>query len=157
MFVQADGKRLSRTIAAFRRGIAPEFVLSLMRAAGGADFTLAQLATLYLLDSSGGHTVGDVADAIGRSLSATSRLIDQLVRRGLVGRVEDQRDRRARRVHVTREGCALLSRIERGRADAQLSLMAHLSQEEQAVVDRAMGLLADAAGRRRDAGQRSVV
>ncbi len=128
----------------------PDFVLLLVRAAGDEDFSLAQLATLYLLERMGEHSVKQVAEVIGRSLSATSRLLDQLAKRGLVQREEDERDRRAKRVVLTDRGGELLRDLERERAGAQLAVMAYLSVEEREVVHQAMALLAKGARRRSD-------
>jgi DNA-binding MarR family transcriptional regulator len=143
--------RLTQAIAGFRREMAPDFVLMLTQATGDADFSLAQLATLYLLEGRGEHSVKQIADMIGRSLSATSRLLDQLAKRGLVSRHEDERDRRAKRVVLTERGRTLLRDVERGRADAQLAIMAYLSDDEREIVHHAMTLLAQAARRRHDA------
>ena len=104
-----------------------------------------------LLDAEGSSTVGDLAGDLGRSLSATSRLLDQLVRRGLVTREEDPDDRRVKRVALAEPGKALIERVQRQRAEAQLSVMAALSEAERADVMRAMALLAEAAARRRTA------
>ncbi len=146
----SESERLAQALAGFRREIVPDFVLLLVRAAGDEDFSLAQLATLYLLERMGEHSVKQVAEVIGRSLSATSRLLDQLVKRGLVQREEDERDRRAKRVVLTEHGQKLLRDLERERADAQLVVMAYLSAEEREVVHRGMALLAEGARRRRD-------
>ena len=100
-----------------------------------------------LLDDAGERTIKDVAAAGGRSVSATSRLLDHLLRRGLLTRREDERDRRAKRIAITTDGRALIAALESRRTEAQLALMAHLSDAEQAEVMRAMALLADAARR----------
>lgn len=86
---------------------------------------------------------------LGRSTSATSRLLDQLVERGLISRREDEHDRRAKRVAITDSGRTLIATLERQRADAQITVMEHLSAEEQAIVTQAMTLLAEAGKRRR--------
>ncbi len=71
-------------------------LMNTLRSFGNADFSLAQVAALYLLDDEGELTIKQVAEKIGRSLSASSRLLDQLVERGFVDRREDQQDRRGR-------------------------------------------------------------
>ena len=109
---------------------------------------MVELATLYMLDDEGEPSIKHVAAALGRSVSATSRLLDQLVERGLIGRHEDREDRRARRVFLTEQGRAFLRTFERNRADAQLATMVYLSPDEQAQVAQAMTLLAEAARRR---------
>src|SRR6266704_2927552 len=56
------------------------------------------MATLLLLDEEGELTIKQIAELVGRSISATSRLLDQLVERGMVSRREDERDRRGTRL-----------------------------------------------------------
>lgn len=143
--------QLAEDIGAFRRALIPEVLISLTRGLRDGDFSLLQIGTLYVLDAEGSTTVKALADRVGRSVSATSRLIDGLLARGLVDRREDEQDRRLRRVALTTAGSAFLRGFERSRADAQREVMAHLTDEEQQLVTHAMTLLADAARRRQDA------
>ncbi len=107
------------------------------------------MATLLLLDEEGELSIKQIAELLGRSISATSRLIDQLVERGLVSRREDEQDRRMKRVAITEQGRTFIATLERQRAEVQLVVMEHLSVEEQAVVAQAMALLAKASQRRK--------
>ena len=150
MPVSNDSRELlARSIGQFRRALLREGMLDAVRALGDFDFSLPQLAALLLLEEQGEPTIKQVAESLGRSVSATGRLLDQLVKRGLVSRREDVQDRRAKRVAITGEGRAFLAAIERRRADAQLAVMAQLSPEERAEVMRAMVLLAEAGKRSR--------
>jgi DNA-binding MarR family transcriptional regulator len=144
-----DRETVARSISQFRRAMVREFVFNILHAFGDFDFSLPQLGTLLLLDEAGELTIKQVTEILGRSVSATSRLLDQLVERGLVSRREDERDRRAKRVAITQSGRALITTLERQRADAQIAVMEHLSAEERADVTRAMVLLAEAGERRR--------
>jgi DNA-binding MarR family transcriptional regulator len=132
----------------FRRATVREFVFNILRTFGDFDFSLPQMATLLLLDEEGEFTIKQVAEILGRSVSATSRLLDQLVERGLVSRREDERDRRAKRVAITESGRTFIATLERSRADTQLAVMEYLSAEERADIMRAMALLAEASTRR---------
>jgi DNA-binding MarR family transcriptional regulator len=143
-----DHELLARSISQFRRAIFRDFFVNIIQSFEDFDFSLPQLATLLMLEEESELTVKRVAEQLGRSVSATSRLLDQLVVRGLVSRREDERDRRAKRVAITAQGRALIVMVEQRRADAQLAVMEYLSAEEQAEVIRAMVLLAEA-GRRR--------
>ncbi len=132
----------------FRRATVREFVFNILRTFGDFDFSLPQMATLLLLDEEGEFTIKQVAEILGRSVSATSRLLDHLVERGLVSRREDERDRRVKRVAITEDGRTLIATLERRRAESQLAVMEYLSAEEQADIVRAMALLAEAGTRR---------
>lgn len=126
-----------------------EFIFNILHTFDNFDFSLPQLGTLLLLDGEGELTIKQMSEMLGRSTSATSRLLDQLVERGLISRREDEHDRRAKRVAITDSGRTLIATLERQRADAQITVMEHLSAEEQAIVTQAMTLLAEAGKRRR--------
>jgi DNA-binding MarR family transcriptional regulator len=146
-----DHEMLARSISQFRRMMVREFIFSIISTFGDFDFSLPQMVTLLLLDEEGELTIKQIAELVGRSVSATSRLLDQLVERGMVSRREDERDRRAKRVAITESGQALIATLEQRRAEAQIAVMEYLSAEERAEVTRAMALLAEA-GRRRHYG-----
>lgn len=141
--------RLAASFGDMRRAMIPAFLLDLLGALDGADapseLSMAQLATLYVLDAGETVTLGGLAARVGRSVSASSRLVDGLVRRDLVERLEDPADRRARRLVLTAAGDALLRRVERTRADAQLEIMKRLEPDDRALVVRAMTLLGESA------------
>ena len=140
---------LAHNINQFRRAIVHEFVFNILRTFVDFDYSLPQLATLLLLDEEGELTIKQVIEILGRSVSATSRLLDQLVQRGLVSRREDQHDRRVKRIAITEQGSKLIATLEQRRADAQIAAMKYFSAEEQAEINRAMALLAEVGQRRR--------
>ncbi len=144
-----DREIFARNISQFRRAVVREFVFSILGTFADFDFSLPQLATLLLLDEEGELTIKQVTEILGRSVSATSRLLDQLVERGMVSRREDERDRRAKRVAITEKGRTLIASLERRRADVQIAVMEYYSADEQADIIRVMALLAEAGQRRR--------
>ncbi|HYM84910.1 MAG TPA: MarR family transcriptional regulator, partial [Candidatus Dormibacteraeota bacterium] len=85
-------------------------------------------------------TVGDLADAIGRSASATSRVVDGLVQRRLVERRSETEDRRQRTIWLTPRGQAVLRLVDRGRAAQFLGAVRALPPAERALI--AMGVAA---------------
>ena len=99
-----------------------------------------QLAALYVLADGSTTTIGELADSLGRSPSATSRLVDGLVRRRLVERHEEPEDRRQRSIWVTHRGRAILRAVDRARADQFLTAVRPLPTAERALV--AMGVAA---------------
>jgi DNA-binding MarR family transcriptional regulator len=133
----------------FRRAIVREFVFNILHTFVDFDFSLPQLATLLLLDEEGELTIKQVTEILERSVSATSRLLDHLVERGMVSRREDEHDRRSKRIAITEKGRMLIATLEQRRADAQIAVMEYYSAEEQSVINRAMSLLAEAGQRRR--------
>src|SRR5258708_37665290 len=89
-----DRERIASSLSQIRRTLVREFVVDFMRTLGDFDFSLPQLAILLLLDEESELTITQVAELLGRSVSVSSRLLDQLVERGMVRRREDERDRR---------------------------------------------------------------
>jgi len=108
-----------------------------------------QLAALYVLSEADVLTVAELAAEIGRSPSATSRLVDGLVHRSLVERTTDEADRRQRRVVLARRGQLLVAVVDRARAAQFLSVVRPLPPAERAVVAMAVAALATRAVTRR--------
>ncbi len=100
----------------------------------------AQLAALYAMDGTETMTIADLAERIGRSPSATSRLITTLERRGLAQRQEEVADRRQRTLEVTPAGKALLAEVDGQRAEQFLAVVRPLPPSERALI--AMGVAA---------------
>ena len=132
-------------------------MLSAIAGSSNFDISAIQFVTLFLLVGEGELTIKQVAELIGRSVSATSRLLDQLVTRGLINRNEDARDRRTKRVSLSEDGRIFVQTIEQKRAEAQIVVMAYLSPEERTIVEQAMQLLAIAAKRHADEQARSKI
>jgi DNA-binding MarR family transcriptional regulator len=132
-------RQISERVA-MGRALWRELVIGFAGQLGELRLGFTQLAALYVLADAGTMTVGDVAEAIGRSPSATSRLIDGLVRRRLVERRTEPEDRRQRTVALTQRGQAILRVVDRARADQFLTAVRALPRPERAIV--AMGVAA---------------
>lgn len=138
------------SISQLRRNIIRDFALGVTQTFGEVDYSFPQMVTLLFLDEEGEQTIKGMAEMLGRSLSATSRLLDQLVVRGMIQRREDEHDRRVKRVAITEQGRTFIRAIERRRADAQIAVMEYLSPAERAEVIRGMLLLAEATKRKKE-------
>lgn len=152
--VLAAGNRLPnvRQIServAMGRALWRELVIGFAGQLGELRLGFTQLAALYVLADAGTMTVGDVAEAIGRSPSATSRLVDGLVRRRLVERQAEPEDRRQRTVRLTQRGQAILRVVDRARADQFLIAVRALPTPERAIVAMGVAALATHAINRR--------
>ncbi|MDI1477500.1 MarR family transcriptional regulator [Polyangium sp. y55x31] len=146
--MKADDRRaLRESIRVTRMATARDFLIGAISSLDEAELTLLQLGVLLLLDDGVPRTLKELAEVIGRSPSATSRLVDQLVRRKLLVREEDPEDRRARRVTRSPRAARLVAELLDRRTDAQISVMASLSDEERALVMRAFAILGEAAQR----------
>ena len=66
-----------------------------------SGLTIAQLVALHVLTQHGVRTVGGIAACVKLSPAATSHLVDRLVQRGLVLRLESPVDRRQKQVSIS--------------------------------------------------------
>jgi DNA-binding MarR family transcriptional regulator len=126
------------------RALWRELVVGFAIQLGSLHLGFTQLAALYVLAEGRTTTTGELAEAIGRSPSATSRLVDGLVRRRLVERRAEQEDRRQRTLWLTPRGHAILRVVDRGRAQQFLDAVRPLPSAERSLI--AMGVAALATG-----------
>jgi DNA-binding MarR family transcriptional regulator len=110
------------------------------------EVTLTQYRSLVVLASRGPQSSAALAEELAVTPSTASRLCDRLVRKGLVRRREDRRDRRAVRLALTPEGRALVDAVtERRRAEIAHLLDAIPGDAQRSMV-QALRALAHAAG-----------
>jgi DNA-binding MarR family transcriptional regulator len=145
-------QRLIEVTTSMERDLLP----SLTRMYEGDDLRVLDRVVLQVLDRDSAPTVKELAALIGRSVSWTSRLVDSLVRRGLVERHEDATDRRMRRVRQSKKGAALLRRSLEVRIDMQMALWDHFTEEEREIVLHSLEIYAKAARRIRDETDPSI-
>ena len=108
----SNPRELSERVA-MGRALWRELVVGFASQLGGLRLGFTQLAALYVLADGGVTTISDLADTLGRSPSATSRLVDGLVRRRLVERRPEAEDRRQKTLWLTQRGKALLRVVDR--------------------------------------------
>jgi DNA-binding MarR family transcriptional regulator len=83
------------------------------------ELTLVQWRVLVVVHArSAGATVGQIADAVGATSSAVSRLLGRLARRGLVRMEPHPQDGRATQVRVTVRGADVVKRVVTRRLEA---------------------------------------
>ena len=79
--------------------------------------TMTQLRVLFLLRTEDGASAGAMAESLRVTPSTLTRIVDRLVRQGLVQRETDDRDRRLVRHYVSTRGASTVEELERsGRA-----------------------------------------
>jgi DNA-binding MarR family transcriptional regulator len=141
-------RELSDRIA-MGRAIWRDLVIGFAAQLGELNLGFTQLAALYALADSGTMTVADLADTLGRSQSAASRMVDGLVQRQLIERNQDSEDRRLRTLTITGRGQALLGIVDRARAQEFLSIVRPLPTAERALVGMGVAALSTHAMTRR--------
>ncbi len=132
-------RQISERVA-MGRALWRELVVGFASQLGELNLGFTQLAALYVLAEGATTTIADLADAIGRSPSATSRLVDGLVRRRLVERRREDDDGRLRSVWLTPRGQAVLRIVDRSRAEQFLAAVRPMPRGERALI--AMGVAA---------------
>jgi len=128
------GARFIQLLALFNQLSASES-LEIMYKAG---ITMPQLATLHALRFMGGHSVSLIAKKLKLSKAATSHLVDQLVRKGLVDRKEDGADRRRKLVKLTKQGEKWLCRLEISRKETFDTAIGLLPPELRSEFDKVL-------------------
>lgn len=138
------------------RALWRELVIGFAHQLGSLDIGFTQLAALYALAGPVMLTVGDLAEQLDRSPSATSRLVSGLVARGYLRRSEEVADRRQRVLALTPAGQALLATVDRARADQFLAVVRPMPMAERALVAMGVAALASHALTRRGSLRRQL-
>ncbi len=144
----ANVRQISERVA-MGRALWRELVIGFASQLGELRLGFTQLAALYVLADGSTLTIGELAEALGRSPSATSRLVDGLVRRRLLERRAEPEDRRQRSLGLTQRGHAVLRAVDRARADQFLTAVRPLPTAERALVAMGVAALATRAFSRR--------
>lgn len=108
------------------------------------DLTMSQLKFLFLLVTTGGATMSQLARGLRMTLSTATGVADRLTAQGLARRDSDPSDRRLVWLYPTEAGLALVDRLIQAGQD-QFSLIAgRLNVEELALVARTQDLIYNA-------------
>ncbi|MBQ0707985.1 MULTISPECIES: MarR family transcriptional regulator [unclassified Ochrobactrum] len=102
--------------------------------AGLTDATWVPLVHLH--QTGGGLTQKELAALVGIDGSSLVRLLDILCRQGLAERRVDERDSRARLVHLTEQGENQVAEIRRELAKGEKEMLADLSDDDIATMLR---------------------
>ena len=76
--------------------------LAVVMSEEGLSFS--QVAALHIIDREGSVNINDISNKLNLSMSATSRMIDELVKKEFIDRKEDQDNRRAKILSLTTGG-----------------------------------------------------
>ena len=107
------------------------------------DLTFGQLRLLFLLGQSGPVSIGQLADMLGVTDATASEFVDRVERRGLAIRSHRADDRRVVDCKLSDDGARLLAEIAGARQAAMREVLAILTPEELADVDRLLRIVAE--------------
>jgi DNA-binding MarR family transcriptional regulator len=124
--------------------------LHLMRYVRAQDTALgvppAQLSALSVVVFGGKKSLSDLAKAEQVRPPTMSRIVDGLVRDGLVKRDVDKTDRRSIEIKATEKGTRIMHEGRNRREKLLLELLRPLSKEDVELLDRASDILAKSLG-----------
>jgi DNA-binding MarR family transcriptional regulator len=106
------------------------------------DLPCCQLKVLIVLAHEGFISVGSLGARMGLSRPRASKVVSQLVQRGLVTRTDDSADRRRTHVHLTAEGASLLEDLFPTGQRALPTLVGHLTDPDLMGLARGLRALA---------------
>lgn len=106
-----------------------------------ADLSLPQFRSLAYLDRNQGASLSDLAEFIGLTLSAVSRMVEGLVCRGLATRRESAADRRFLVLELTPAGRELLVEARAATQARLTEMLQQLPEAERPSVLHALTLL----------------
>ena len=108
------------------------------------DLSMAQFKALVAVERSSGVGVCGLGRQLSIGESAASLLVDQLVRRGYLGRKTDPADRRRVLLGATSRGEKRLRELRQGSAEIMNEWLAELDQDQLEALARGLGALAQA-------------
>ncbi len=112
-----------------------------LRRPGLGELTQSQLSALATISVCMPVRLGDLAAREGVSPSTLSRVVDQLVERGMVTRTRDSRDARSSQLSTTRDGAHLLEDLRRNGTTLILGALETLDAGERDAVSAAIPAL----------------
>jgi len=112
----------------------------------GEDVTLTQYRSLVVLASRGPQGVASLAEAVAVTPPTASRLVDRLVRKGLVRRRTDRNDRRQVRIVLTEAGRELVQLVTERRRQEIAGLLTSIPLDVQQAMAAGLHQLSAAAG-----------
>jgi DNA-binding MarR family transcriptional regulator len=99
-----------------------------------ADMTPALAQGLQFLFQHGVCSVRDIAQGLSMTYSAASQLTERLVKRGLVTRSENERDRRLSEIRLTDKGLSIVEQIRFNRIESMSRILGRLDAHGREVL-----------------------
>lgn len=146
---------MSETIAERLLGVLESFIGRLhcgIQSAGiealiSADLTFSQMRTLLVLTQQPEPiAIHEIAGRLELSVAAAGRNVDQLVRIGLLDRVEDELDRRIKRISLSPAGFDLIAMVKDGQRRFAVELLAGVDERDAQRLIDALGPVVEKLG-----------
>jgi DNA-binding MarR family transcriptional regulator len=114
------------------------FLRATFRRGSRSDPTITQVRALAIIRRCGQGTLTEIADLLGISSPAASRLVEALVTKGLIRRQTSRRDRRRLSLQLTPKGVKALDRAWVAARQSLAERLGELSKAEMATVQAAL-------------------
>jgi DNA-binding MarR family transcriptional regulator len=111
------------------------------RSQRGPGFSVPEFRSLAFINRNPGSSLGEVADHLGVEAPTASKIVDELVQRGLARREENPADRRRMRLNILPKGKASIDKAYDHTRQFLIARLAHLSGDERKNVLQSMELL----------------
>ncbi len=108
------------------------------------ELTLPEFRSLAFINRSAGCSLNEVAEHIGLEAPTASKLVENLVQRGLVSRQEDPEDRRRVRLQISPKGKKSIDIAFEHTREFLAERLAHLSDKERQELIQVTEILKDA-------------
>ena len=112
-----------------------------MRSRRTADLTVPQFRTLSFVSRNAGASLTQVADHIGIQLPSMSKLVDDLIRKGLLKREEHPADRRRITLFATSHGVKITEASRQGTLSHLAQKLGDISTDDKETIINAMETL----------------
>jgi MarR family transcriptional regulator for hemolysin len=116
-------------------------IRSQMRSQASSELTVPQFRTLAFVNRNEGSPLCKVADHMGLTSPSASKLVDGLIKRGMMTREDQPDDRRRVRLVVTSRGRAILQASTRGTLAYLAKKMSSVSADDREIISKAMETL----------------
>ncbi len=116
-------------------------IRSEMRSRRSPELTVPQFRVLAFVNRNEGSSLWEVAHHMGLTPSTTSRLVDGLIVRGLMARIDHPADRRRLQLTVTDRGATILKISTEGTVSYLGDMLSRVNTDNRELVDKAMEVL----------------
>ena len=138
--------RLTDHLGYWMRMVSNHVSFSFARGLEGKDVTVAEWVMMRELHAAAPMAPNRLAERMGMTRGAISKLADRLVAKGLVTRCDDPSDGRAQRLDLSEAGSLLLPELARLADENDAAAFDCLTAEERDQLDRLLKKIAGAHG-----------
>jgi DNA-binding MarR family transcriptional regulator len=132
----ADVPELTSHLGYWLRQLSNHVSLAFARKVADEGVTVAEWAMMRVLYGSQPIAPSELADVMGMSRGAISKLADRLLAKGLATREASSSDGRAQTLRLTRQGARLVPKLAALADQNERECFAHLSSEDRASLAR---------------------